>query len=82
MMTDDDDDDGGEEMDIEISPKITTYLDAIKSLEDVQLFLDKQGQVAEANNLGLTIDGVTKAHCVKLLSARQSTIDEFFTHDQ
>ena len=54
MMTGDDDDDSGEEMDIEISPKITTYLDAIKSLENVQLFLEKQGHVAEANNLAMS----------------------------
>ncbi len=79
----DDDDNSGEEdteMDVEATPpKTTTFVDAIRSLEDVQLFLDKQGHVAEANNLGSTIADVTKLHCKQLISAsRQSTIEEFF----
>ncbi len=77
---DDDDDNSGEEMDVEAPPpKTTTFVDAIRSLEDVQLFLNKQGHVAEANNFGSTIADVTKLHCKQLISAsRQSTIEEFF----
>ena len=55
------DDDSNEdiEMDVEAPTlQATTFVDSIKSLEDVQLFLDKKVHVTEANNLRSSIGNV------------------------
>ena len=75
----DDDHDGQDEMDIETAPAITTYHEAVKSLEDVQLFLEIPGHGIEVNNLGVMITEVAEIHCKQLMSSsRQTTVVEFF----
>ena len=51
--------------------KIKTFEEAIKSLEDVQQFLESQGHTEEALSVGLSVD-------LKLQCASQTTISDYF----
>ena len=66
------------QFDLEGSPKITKFQDAISSLEIVQTFLDSRGYSEEATRIASSVNELTYLHCASLESARQSTIEEFF----
>ena len=64
-------------------PKIKNFGEAIQSLEDVQTFLDSKGYsdqatIAAAIDLVAAVDLVAFLHCKSLVSARQSTLNEYF----
>ena len=60
-------------------PKITRFQDAISSLEAVQTFLDSKGHSEEATRVASTMNRLAHLHCASLNSARQSTLEEFFS---
>lgn len=57
--------------------KIKNFGDVLRSLEDVQSFLDSKGCNDQATVIASAIDIVASAHCSSLASARQSTLDEY-----
>ena len=62
-----------------LPPKITRFQDAIFSLEAVQTFLDSRGYSEEATRIASSMNALTYLHCGSLDSARQSTLEEFFS---
>ena len=57
-----------------------SFEEAVTLLEDVQLFLDRKGCSQVATRISSNIDSVVNLQWeTKLLSARQSTLDNFFT---
>ena len=57
--------------------KVRNLGEAIQSLKDVQVYLDSKGIIEEAAVVASTADSLASLHCKNLLSARQSTMDEF-----
>ena len=55
--------------------KIQSFKEAIKSLEDVQQFLESRGHTEEAISVGLSVD---RAVSLKLQCASQTTISDYF----
>lgn len=73
--TDSVDSDFEEEIDIDLpAPKIKNLGEAIRCLEDVQLFLDTKGFIGEATTVASTIDTVASLYS---RTGRQTTLDEF-----
>ena len=68
--------------DLESPPlKIRNFGEAIKSLEDVQVFLDSKGCNDEVTVITSAVDSVVSLHCTSLAAARQSTLDAVsYTH--
>ena len=56
--------------------KIQTYKEALKSLEDVQQFLESRGHIEEALSLGSSIDRVAY---IQLQCTSQTTIHDYFS---
>ena len=59
-------------------PKVKNFGEAIQSLEDVQTFLDRKGYSDQATTIAAAIDLVVSLHCRNLVSARKSTLNEYF----
>ena len=65
------------ELDIEPpAPKLRNLGEAIRHLEDVQVFLDKRGYINEATIIASAVDTVASLHCK---NGRQSSLDEYLT---
>ena len=66
-----------DELDLEPpAPKLRNLGEAIRHLEDVQVFLDSRGYVNEATIIASAVDTVASLHCK---TGRQSTLDEYLT---
>lgn len=74
-----DDEDEEDEADEPAQPKIKTVSEAIDLLEQTQYFLDFSGYESVANDISAAIDKVAKLKMKKLMSAKQSHIDEYFS---
>ena len=57
-------------------PAINSFKEAMKSLEDVQQFLESRGQMEEANVLGSSVDRIAR---IQIQSTTQTTIDDYFS---
>lgn len=60
--------------------KITSYTQALSSLEDVRVFLDRKGHTTEATDIMEFTSKLTYLHCKHLsVSTRQTSLMEFVT---
>ena len=63
------------ELDIEPpATKLRNLSEAIRHLEDVQVFLDRRGYINEAIIIASAVDTVASLHCK---NGRQSSLDEY-----
>lgn len=61
-----------------VLPKLTTFREAMQSLDDVAAFLDYKGYTSEATEVSRVTNMVAALHYSVLSKARQTTLDEFF----
>ena len=64
---------------VEAVPKIDTFKDAMKNLEDVQLFLQNKGFTEEALKVGSVVTTVARLYCSSLVFSKQTTLDSYFS---
>ena len=64
---------------VEAVPKIDTFKDAMKNLEDVQLFLQNKGFTEEASKVGSMVTTVARLYCSSLVFSKQTTLDSYFS---
>ena len=78
LVDSEEDEEEEEEEDDEIrQPKLKTFKEAIKSIENVTAFLDFRGFTALASDASQLANSMVSLH-FELSKARQSTLDEFF----
>ena len=56
--------------------KLRNLGEAIRHLEDAQVFLDRRGYINEATIIASAVDTVASLHCK---NGRQSSLDEYLT---
>lgn len=67
----DDDDEDDDIMDQEPVPKVKSFSEAIKGLDDIQLFLECRGCISEASLISSAVDMVSSAH---IATMKQTTL--------
>ena len=60
------------------APQLKSFKEAIRYLEEVPYFLDSKGHADVANETCKLMDSVAVLHHSSLLSARQSTLKDYF----
>jgi len=64
---------------VEPVPKINSFKEAMKSLEDVQLFLQNKGFTEEAMKVSSMVTAVSSLYCSSLVFNKQTTLDSYFS---